>query len=63
MPITNRRLISRILLVIAGVLLLPSVWLIFTYGDYSPLASKLSLAASVVIIVACALQWSSREAD
>jgi hypothetical protein len=60
---TKKRLISRILLVIASVLLLPSVWLIFTNGDYSPLAAKLSLAASVVIIVACALQWSAREAD
>jgi len=63
MPVKNRRLVSRILLVIAGVLLLPSVWLIFTNGEYSPPAAKLSLAASVVIIVACALQWSSREAD
>jgi hypothetical protein len=63
MPVMNRRLISRILLVIACVFLVPSLWLIFTNGDYSPTATKLSLVASVAIIVACALQWSSRKAE
>ncbi|MDQ6941818.1 MAG: hypothetical protein M3169_04785 [Candidatus Eremiobacteraeota bacterium] len=59
----TKLLTSRVLLVIAGALLAPSVWLIFTNGDYSPLATKLSLVASLVLVVACAFQWSSRKDD
>lgn len=63
MPVMNRRLIARTLIAIACLLLVPSLWLVFTNGNYSPTAVKLSLVASLAIIAAGILQWSSRKAD
>ncbi len=53
----KRSLISRVLLVVATAILIPAVWLTFTHDAYNNLANLLSIASSIVLIVACSLQW------
>jgi len=60
---SNRTLISRVLLVIAAILLVPAVWIMFTQAAYNPAANILSIASSLILIVACSLQWSGRKAE
>jgi hypothetical protein len=53
----NRSLISRVLLVVATAILIPAVWLTFTHEAYNNVANLLSIASSIVLLVACILQW------
>ena len=53
----NRFLISRVLLVVATAILIPAVWLMFTHEAYNNVANLMSIASSIVLIVACILRW------
>jgi len=57
---SDKRLLSRVLLVVAAILLAPALWLTFTHAEYNQTANLLSLAAALVLIVACVLQWRTR---